>query len=117
MTLRNRPRRSPERERRPMAGSQGAPVPLIVELANNAPAVVLAAVEAATRAAAPLAAVELIRVRAMTLPRGEPIRLRGAFIAWNAPASAWRRHDRAMVAFAAALDAALAAAGGSGDRM
>lgn len=109
MSHRNRPRRSPERLR-PMAGSRRAPAPLIVELAANAPAAVLAAVEAAIRAAAPLTAVELIHVRAMTLPRGDTIRLRGALIAWNTPASAWRRHERAMKAYAAALDAALAVA-------
>ena len=94
---------------RPMAGSPGARASLIVELASNAPAVI--------RAAAPLAAVELVRVRAMTLPRGEPIRIRGAFVAWNAPASAWRRYERAAVAFAASLDAARAVALVDGGRL
>ena len=123
VTHRNRSRRSRERRspmagssRSPMAGSSRSPAPIIVELAANAPAPTLAAAEAAVRAAAPLAAVELVRVRAMTLPRGEPIRIRGVFIGWDAPASVQRRHARAMAAFAAALEAALAAAGGSGDR-
>ncbi len=48
----------------------------------------------------------------MTLPRGEPLRIRSPLVAWNASASAARRQNRAMVAFAAALDAALAAAAG-----
>jgi hypothetical protein len=73
-------------------------------------------VEAAIRAVAPLATVELVRVRAMTLPNGATIRLRGAFIAWNAPASARRRHERVVVAFAAALDANLAVASDGGGR-
>lgn len=115
MSHRNRPRRSRERLR-PIVGSRRSPAPLIVELAANAPAAVLAAAEEAIRVLAPLATVELVRVRAMTLPRGEPVRIRGAFIAWDAPASVQRRHARAMDAFAAAFQAALAAAGGSGDR-
>jgi len=68
---------------------------------------VLAAVEAAIRAVAPLTAVELVRVRPMTLPRGEPIRIRGAYIAWDAPADAARRQYRAVDTFAAAFEAAL----------
>ncbi len=75
MSHRNRPCRSPERLR-PMAGPRGAPAPLIVELAANAPSYVLAAAEAAVRAVAPLTVVELVRVRAMTLPRGETLRIR-----------------------------------------
>ena len=89
--------------------------PIAVELAANAPAAVLAAVEEAIMLVAPLATVELIRVRAMSLPRGEPIRIRGALIAWPVPASVQRRHARAITAFAAALDAALAMAGDRGD--
>jgi hypothetical protein len=99
-----------------MVGCRRAPAPLVVELAANAPPTVLAAVEAAIRAVAPLATVELVRVRAMTLPNGATIRLSGSFIAWNAPASAWRRHERVLAAFAAALDAALAATASSGGR-
>ena len=64
---------------------------------------------------APLHAVELVRVRAMTLPRGELIRIRGPLVAWSAPSDAGRQY-RAMAAFAAAFEAALAAAGGSGGR-
>jgi hypothetical protein len=97
-----------------LAGSRRAPAPLIVELAANAPAAVLAAVEAAGRAVAPLAAVELVRVPPQ--PEGEQLRIRGTWVAWHAPVSAGRRQDRAMAAFAAALDAALAAAGDRGDR-
>jgi hypothetical protein len=73
---------------------------------------VLAAVEAAIFAVAPLAAVELVRVDAMTLSKGDMIRLRSPYIAWNA--SAWRRRDRVMVAFAVAFDANLAAASDGG---
>lgn len=115
MSHRNRPGRSPERLR-PMTGSRRSPAPIIVELAANARPAVLAAVEAAIEAVAPLAAVELVCVRAMTLPRGEPVRIRGAFIAWDTPASVQRRHARAMAAFAEAFEAALAAAAGSGDK-
>lgn len=102
-------RRSPERLR-PRAGSRRAPAPLVIELATNAPAAVVAAVEAAIRAVAPLTAVRLVRVRAMTLPRGEQLRIRGPLGAWDARASAGRRQARAMAAFGAALDAALEAA-------
>ncbi len=90
------------------------PAPIIVELAANAPAAMLAAVQEAIRVAAPLAAVELVRVRAMALPKGEPVRIRGAFIAWDAPASVQRRHARAMAVLAIALDAALAVADDGG---
>lgn len=92
------------------------PAPIIVELASNAPAAVLAAVEEAIQVAALLATVELVRVRAMSLPRGEPIRIRSAFIAWPALASVQPRPARAVAAFAAALEAALATAGDIGDR-
>lgn len=95
-------------------GGRRAPAPFVVELAVNAPPAVLAAVEAAIGAVAPLATVELVRVRA-GLP-SDTIRLSGSFIAWNAPPSAWRRHDRALAAFAAALDANLAVASDGGGR-
>ena len=105
MSLRNRPRRSPDRLR-PMAGSRRPPR-LIVELAANAPAEMMAAVEEAIQVASPLADVELVRIRAMALPKGEPIRIR-AFIAWDAPAAVQRRQAQAMTALMIALDAALA---------
>lgn len=92
------------------------PAPLIVELATNASAAMLAAVEEAIRVVAPLAPVELIRIRAMALPRGVTIRMRGPLVAWDAPASATRRHDQAMAAFAAAFEAARAVAGDGGGR-
>jgi len=90
------------------------PAPIIVELAANAAVVVLAAAEEAIRVVAPLAAVELVRVPPQ--PGGEELRIRGPLVAWNAPADAARRQYRAVAAFAAAFEAALAAAGGSGDR-
>jgi hypothetical protein len=97
-----------------LVSSQRAPEPFVVELAANAKPAVLAAVEAAIGAVAPLATVELVRVDAMTLSKGDMIRLRSPSIAWNAPASVWRRHDRVLVAFAAAFDANLAAASDRG---
>lgn len=115
MSHRNRPRRDRRPARGPrIPGLRRAPGPLIVELAANAPAAVLAAAEAAIRAVAPLAAVELVRVPPQ--PAGEQLRIRGPWVAWDAPVSAGRRQDRAMTAFAAALDAALAAAGDRGGR-
>lgn len=104
----------------PLAGSGRAPVSLKVELAANAPAAVLAAVEAAIRDVAPRVAVELVRVPPQ--PGGEQLRIRGPVVTWGSlaafgtPPSAAHRQERAMVAFAAALDAALAAAGDRGDR-
>jgi hypothetical protein len=94
-------------------GGRRAAAPLVVELAVNAPPAVLAAVEAAIGAVAPLATVELVRVRA-GLPSGDTIRLSGSFIEWNAPASAWRRQERVLAAFAAAFDSALAVASDGG---
>ena len=85
-----------------------------MELAANAPAAMLAAVEEAIRITAPVAPVQLVRVRAMTLPRGEPVRVRGVFIAWDAPTSVQRRHAQAMAALVVALDAALAVADDGG---
>ena len=80
------------------------PAPIIVELAANAPAAMLAAVEEAIRVVAPLAAVELVRVP----PQPEA--------AWDAPVATGRPQYRAMAALAAAFEAALAAACDSGDR-
>lgn len=114
---RRRPRRSSERLR-PRPGSRRAPTPLIVELAANAPAAMLAAVQAAIEAVAPLVAVELVRVPSWA--SDEQLRLRGPTIASrDEPISAGRRQaraGRAMAAFAAALDAALAVAGDGGGR-
>jgi hypothetical protein len=92
------------------------PPPIVVERASNAPEAVLAAVEEAIEGVARVVPVDLTRVRGMSLPRGEPIWIRGAFIAWPAQPPVQRRHAVAMVAVTPALDAALDTAGDIGDQ-
>jgi hypothetical protein len=89
------------------------PPTLIVELAANAPAAVVAAAEEAIRVVAPLATVELVRVPPQ--PGSEELRICGPLVACDARVSTGRPQLQAMAAFAVAFDSALAAAGGSGD--
>lgn len=113
MSHRDGPHRKLTKCRR-TTGSTGAPAPLIVELAANAPATVIASAEAAAAAVAHLTAVELVHVPER--PGGEELRIRGPLVALDAPLSVARRQYKAMVAFAAAFESARLVADDDGGR-